>query len=325
MEVYMTRHRFSLVNLYAVGLLAAILGMVPGCGENRFMRDWGRRNPRHGSGQGAGGQPDEAVAHATTSATTQAGAEPANLLDSPPESLKASDRRVKRLSAWLDVVRIEVPQGSVSRSAGVWSHLDEQAVDAQRAVTLRRNGLRVGVGRPESWVPIKSILDAIPDRLVYHETPSLNAGVLSLELSAEPDDQTLFFFRDDGTMAGESFPASWNAFQVTYEVTYDDPGKVVMMLKVVPEVRQREGKTEWVRREGHFTRVPVYHGRVLHELAIMTALSEGSFLAIGPGEAIGVDSAVGQVLLTRKADGKRYESIYFLTPQVHRGGPGVAP
>jgi hypothetical protein len=293
--------------------------LLAGCAEDRYFGDWGR-SPSAQSGDAvtsASSRPST-FSEAGPAGTNRPVAEPANLLDSAPESISAQDRRAVRLVVYLDVLRVEVPIGSISESVKIWSHLDEQAIGAQRAVTLRRNGLRVGVGRGEAWAPIKAILDGMSDRLVYRDTALLNTGSFYLEISGEPDDQTVFFFRDDGTLAGESIPASRNVFQVGYELVADDPSKVT--LKVIPEICQHQRRMEWARQGDRYTRVPVYQGRVLRELAIEATLAGGSFLAIGPGDEVKLNPVIGRTLLTRKVESKQYESVYFLTPNVRRSG-----
>jgi len=294
------------------------IGSLNGCTEGRYFGGWTERPHAGPDDRMKGSASSNPSGEGVATSGTQPGAEPANLLDSPPESIDARDPRVLRLVVHLDVLRVEVPMGSVSTSASIWSHLDEQAIGTQRAVTLRRNGFRVGVGRPEGWEPIKAILDGIPAPLIYHESVVLGTGGLSLDITEIPEDQAIFFFRDDGTLTGESFPASRNALQVMYEIAPDDPGKVV--LKLIPEIRQHERGTQWVRRDGRYVRVPVYHGRILSELAMTAALPAGWFLAVGPGGEVALGSIVGRALLTRQVEGKRYESIYFFTPQVQRTG-----
>lgn len=317
---HLTWHALSAIVLASV----AVFCSPTGCAEGGYFGDWGVADDRlHDRLPDATSNPLPSPADAFVAQTSQPAAEPANLLDSAPESLGHGDPRMTRLTVGLDLLRVEVPIGSISESSRIWSRLDEQVIGAQHAITLRRNGLRAGIGRPEAWEPIKVILDAIPDHLVYHESVPLRAGVFCLEVSGTSDDQTVFFFRDDGTMKGESFPGSRNVLQVHHEVDVDDPNTVV--LTVVPEIRQHERRLEWARQGNRITRVPVYHGRILQELAVTARLRSGGFLVIGPGDEVKLASVVGRALLTRKVDGKQYESIYFLAPRVQWIGSGRTP
>ncbi len=233
-----------------------------------------------------------------------------------PETSGAVDETPVRVGICLDILRVEVPLGAVSGSYELWNHLDEQALGAEQIVTLKRNGLRAGVGRAEAWQPIKTFLDGIDDHFVYHQSTPLSTGVLSLDLTNGPDDQEVFWFGKNGEMAGRSFPGSRNVLQVIYRMSPADPGGLI--LKVIPEIRRHRRKMEWTRRGKQFLPVPVYYGRTFHELVVETALPAGRFLAIGPGREIDLARIIGRALLTREVEGKRYESIYFLTPNVIR-------
>lgn len=289
------------------------LAAVVGCGKDTYLGDW-NASPRSAA------KPDVPPGQpwGVPASTTQPKDRSANLLDAAPESINAQDKRFVRLAAHLDVLRVEVPMGSISASYKLWDHLDEQTIGADRLVTLKQNGLRAAVGRSEAWEPIKAVIDGIVDRLVYHEAANLNTGVVALELDAGPADQTVFFYRGDGSLVGETFPASRNVLQIVYKIGERDPSELV--LKVTPEIRQHHRKLEWTRKGKGYAQVPVYHGRTLHELTVQARLPEGCFLVIGPGQEIQLASVVGRALLTREVEGRRYESILFLTPQIVRHG-----
>jgi len=301
--------------------MPTVLCVLAGCTGDRYFGDWDGRRRRTAEPDPAGPSKSPLQRAGRLASTSRPSDEPANLLDTSPESLKARDARPLRLAAFLHVVRAEVPVGAVSESYKVWNHLDEQAIGARRLVALKQNGLRVAVGRQEAWGPIKAILDGIPDRLIYRDAMSLKAGAISLEISTGPDDQTVFLFRQNGEMAGYSFLASHNLFQVTALFNEEDPSELI--LKVVPEIRQDPRKMAWTQKEGRVVRVPVYHGRTFNELAVQVTVPSGRFLVIGPGHEIEAGPLIGRALLTREVEGKRYESIFFLTPRVVRSGPAT--
>lgn len=302
----------------AIALTLGAVVSACGCAGNATSGDWsgqagGSTDANHVTAKAPARDPEAAPA-----AGDAGKSESVNLLDARPESIGSQSRGLLRVGAYLDILRVEVPLHTLSDSQELWQYLDEQAIGAERIVTLKRNGLRVGVGRSESWGPIKAILDRVEDRFIYHESASLDMGVLSLEVSMGPEDQTIFFFRGGDQMVGESFPASHNMLQISYEIRPDDPGRLA--LRIVPEIRQKQQKMTWSRRGTGYVRVPVYRGRVLHELAVGVSLSSGAFVAIGPGREIELHALIGRVLLTRDVEGKRYESIYFLTPQLVQRG-----
>jgi len=295
-----------------------VTAIVVGCAGDRYFGDWSGDQDRSAKTDSAGSTDTIRQAEAVANVTSQPDREPASLLDSSPGSFNTADKRVQRLAVHMDVLRVEVPLGAISESYKIWDHLDEHAIGGERVVMLKQNGLRVGVGRPEAWEPIKTIIEGITDRLIYHEPASLNARALALEISTGPDDQTVFWFRRDGTMKGETFPGSRNLLQVLCAISEQDPA--TLALKVMPEIRRNQQKMEWSREGERVRRVPVHRGRTFYELAVEVDLPTGRFLAVGPGHEIELRSVIGRALLTREIDGKRYESIYFLTPQVIRSG-----
>ncbi|MBN1343514.1 MAG: hypothetical protein JXQ73_12575 [Phycisphaerae bacterium] len=288
-----------------------------GCTDGHGHGSWGSASQKNASPSA-----EEGVSAGLPLAppTSQAAASPVNLLDSPLEAVDTHDKNLLRVAVYLDLLRVEVPLGAVSRSYKVWDELDEQCLGAECVVMLKRNGFRVAVGRPEAWPPIKSFLDDLSDTVVYRDRFNLSGGASTVAISEGPDDRSVFFFRKDGTMAGSSFPASHSLFQIVHRLNPDDPSEVI--LKVIPEIRQNERKLEWSRRGERYVRVPVYEGRTFYELAVEVALSPGRFIVIGPGQEIELDAVVGRALLTREVEGRRYESIFVLTPRVIRSGLG---
>ncbi len=282
--------------------------------------------PSSGKNASARTAPDSSDKNATATPTGPSGEREVPTATAFETAAAAADgvkRVFHRVGLALDVLRVEVPYGRVSKTYQVWNQLDEQCIGADRVVLLKRNGLRVGVGTPEAWQPIHTVLNDISDTMVYRESANFNPGIVSLPISEGPDDQHVFFFRSDGSIAGWSFPASHNVLTVSHQPDTDDPNAV--RLKIVPEIRQSARKLEWSKRRGRVVRVPQYHGRVLHELAVTITLPEGRFLAIGPSKETELTSVVGRALLTREVDGKRYESIFFLTPRIIRQGVHQPP
>ncbi len=301
-------------------LAPAVLTVLTGC---QGMAAWSDQPTAtssaepHGTGPGATTKPQVSQALPTAGAdaelVTGGTADPA--AEQPPTG--------PILGVSLDVLRVDVPLGTLSGNDRFWNQLDEQSLGADRTVLLKRNGLRAAVGRAEAWAPIKAMLDSVDDKMVYREAVKLHQGPLAFQISDGPDDQHVFLYRPDGTMAGASFTASHNLFHIRHRLDEDDPNQV--HLTVIPGIRQNQRRLEWAKRGQRLVRVPTFYGRTLHELTMGVRLSPGRFLVIGAGREVALPSVLGRTMLTREVDGKRYESVFLMTPEVIRHAPSDEP
>ena len=218
-----------------------------------------------------------------------------------------------------DVLRVDVPFGTVSTSGKLWNHIDEDVLPPETIALLQRNGLRIGRGRPESWPPVKALLDAIRGAVSSeHSLEIRNPYPLILEMDQAAHDQTLFVYRRDGTLMGETRPASRNRFRIAHAMNIDRMDEV--LLEVVPEVREGRPRRQWQRTEQGHELVPVFRGRILGELAARVAVPPGYFVLIGPSPEAAMSSLVGGAFLSREVEGKRVETLLFITPRLFRAG-----
>jgi len=173
-----------------------------------------------------------------------------------------------------DVLQVQAPLGEFSRSQKIWGHLDEQAVGVETQMILQRNGLRLGVGSRESWPPVHAILQAVSRRIVRTLPPSPpNSLSVSLQLNGEPLDQTVFFYRPNGTLWGSSFPGATDVFRITWEFNSDNIEQVVVY--ITPEIRQEQSGVTAKSTPLGVALVPVYVGKVFDKLACRLVVSPG--------------------------------------------------
>ncbi|MFQ6048318.1 MAG: hypothetical protein ACE5K7_03025 [Phycisphaerae bacterium] len=242
--------------------------------------------------------------------------------DSVPfgQSAASSDRRdgpvpTAGLVIVLDVLKVELPFGAVSGSEKIWNHLDEEAIGSDQAALLRRNGFRVGVGQPGSWPPIEAILRASsPATMSRHSTTLRGAYPLSIQTDRAAHDATIFFYRPDGTLVGQSFRQARNILQVDCRVDLDHPDSVILQIR--PEVRQQRRGLEWMTTALGLQKLPRYEGRVISELTFGVRIGPGEFLLIGPGRQITQPALIGRQFMSHAGPQRRYETVYILTPRV---------
>src|SRR5688572_24224022 len=111
----------------------------------------------------------------------------ANKIDSAPLRV-----RVVRL----DVHRLVVPIGAISRSDEFWKHVDEQLIDLGTYDQLRKNGIRLGVAPANEWGYFRDIVSAHPASSKRTVSAGTNggAGAMELPMKEKVDYQNIFYF-----------------------------------------------------------------------------------------------------------------------------------
>ncbi len=215
----------------------------------------------------------------------------------------------------LRVVKLQVPRGDRSLTEDVWKHLREDAVDGETALRLRRNGVRIGVGRADWWTPVRDALRAIPSRRIDELEPVRlpPAFPLGLEVDSEPSDQTLFFVGEDGVLSGDTWPESRNVVRVLYAVDERHRGRI--HLQCVPEVHQKRSGFRYVRTDAGVWQVPRGGGRDFPAAGFTVSMDRGEYLLIAPTERADATGTIGAAFLTEAGDGQRFDTLLFLRPE----------
>ncbi len=235
---------------------------------------------------------------------------------SPPLP-SATAARLVRPDVLVGAIHVQVPRVARPRVEGVWSHIREDLVDADTALRLRRNGLRVGLGRTEWWDAIQAALDSVPG-VRSSEIPAVRLPPgypLALELDREPHEQTLFYVGEDLVLSGESWPESRNVLRLSYSLERLRSTRV--RVAVVPEVRQAQRGWKWLHTDAGLARLPDFGGRSFAAAAVTADLGDGDFLVIAPSEDAELYGLVGGAFLTRQEDGERFDSYVFIRAGVN--------
>lgn len=219
-----------------------------------------------------------------------------------------------------DVLRVDVPLGAVSESGKLWNHIDEDLLAPEAVAQLRRNGFRIGLGRPDAWPPIRAILGAIEQAVSSQQSLEIrNPYPLSIKLDEAARHQTLFLYRRDETLVGATYPRSRNRLRIAHAVDPNHMSRIT--LEITPEVIEETNDRRWRRAsDGRVERVPVTRGRVFHELTARITVPPDHFLVVGPSRKIAMSALVGAAFLRREVDGKERETILFITPKLYRAG-----
>lgn len=231
----------------------------------------------------------------------------------PGAPLVMADTAVKAVQ--FKVLQVQAPLGEFSRSRKVWDHLDVQAVGIDTQMVLQRNGLRLALGGPESWPPVQAILDSIEKRTVRRLPPSTpNSLAVDLQLTGEPVDQTVFHYRPNGTLAGNFYGQATDVFRITWDFHRDNIEEVVVY--VTPEIRQEQSGVTFKATRHGVAPVPVFEGKVFHELACRLVVPPGGYIVLGPGEDVDHAGLIGRQFLVNQIDGEPYESLLVIQPEV---------
>ncbi len=303
------RHRGRPLPANALLVLVGWAGLsAGGCTEEDLQR-W--RWPAH--------EPEQPAAVAGTAEAPATAPGAASVFPTPAGM---NDRPLVIQSIDFQILRVRAVRGAFSESGKIWNPLDEEAFPATTRALLRKNGLRLGVGKVASWPQIKAILDAEEVELSSDQQAVRNGLPLTVEIDPQMRDQTLFLFRADGTMAGRTYASSRMVLRIEYFISLADADAVVIDVMpevVLPFVRPRPalGTGGWVQEELHQPTRP------LRELAARAQIAPESFLAIGPSGAAQQGHLAGSLLLCEEIDGQVFESMYFITPQIRSRVPVV--
>jgi hypothetical protein len=220
----------------------------------------------------------------------------------------------------LAVLHVLVPRAQEAAVEKVWNFLREDGLDAETRLRLQQNGLRIGVGHVRDWEPIRAALDAIEGHRVVSPTSlSVPVGIpLSLELDAEPRDQTLFHMGVDGILSGTTWPDSRNVLRVTYGPDLRDVDRI--RVYTVPEVHQRRDGWEWIRTEAGLWQLPRQSTQTFDAVGFVLTLRAGEFALVAPGANARNHWLLGGAFLTRQSEGRRFNSYVFLRPEAKHVG-----
>lgn len=215
-----------------------------------------------------------------------------------------------------DVVRADLPMSGVRDSRKIWNHVDELRVDSELVARLARNGLRVGAASPDAWPAIRAILDAAGAEVRRDQLVAQRGVPLTIHLGAIRDSESIFSYGRDNRLIGKTFSAGDKLMHVDYAFHPELGGCTDIRLSF--EVRHDRGVMTWERRDGVVREVPACDRHVFMDLSTLLTLNPDEFLVIGLSDQTKNEYLIGNRFLTKKQSGKRYETLFCLTPQPYQ-------
>lgn len=213
----------------------------------------------------------------------------------------------------LVVLHVQVPCSERERTEKIWNHVDENPLDSETLLRLKRNGVRVGVGRLDWWDAIKTGLDTIEGVRVTELDPVrlFPNYRLGFDIDRAPHEQTIFVVGEDGILTGSTFQQSRNVLCAYYVADPRRDDRV--MLSVVPEVRQRLEGWQWISTPEGVAQIPRDNIFALLPAGFTLPMESGQFLLLAPNDRADYFGLVGGRFLTEEIDGRRYDSFIFAT------------
>lgn len=219
-----------------------------------------------------------------------------------------------------DVERFVVPTDSLaSQRDQVWKYVDELRLDPASAAHLMRNGFRIGVIAKSAFAGIQTALTDLNAR-GEHMTQSVQDGApLTLDLGPVGENQSVFFFRRNGTLDGKTFSGGTRLIHVDYNTVMTDAPRTA--LRVTPEVFKESDRPYWQLRDGNVQYRKEYEGTAYRELAVEIEVGPEELLVIGAAEADAARPMLGRMMLSEIVGGRRWETILCIEPRVYRDQP----
>ncbi len=211
-----------------------------------------------------------------------------------------------------DMVRIELPYDDVRDARKIWNHVDELRVEPDLAVLLAKNGLRVGVGSPQSWPAIRALLATARVRPEEQRMVAQAGAPVSIQLFTAGENEPIFIYGRDNRLTGRTVSGGDKLLILDYDVRPEADRTVDLRLTF--EVRRDMGVMTWERIDGAIREVPALERYTFDELRPTVSLASGEFLVVGLGETGANPYLMGNRFLSGGRAGERFETLLFLSP-----------
>lgn len=220
------------------------------------------------------------------------------------------------LQVYYEVWRFRVAGQDFGASDRLWDHLDESLLAHERGVLLRRNGIRVGVGRESSWPAVREIIVQNQPRVWRTEGAVAQGEPIHIELGDLNEDQPLFLFDEHDKLIGARHEWGKMALRVDHEISLDEMDRLTF--RIVPEVL-REPRALARKLQGDDAAVD--EGESFAALSCSLVLRPGQYVVIGPSSATRMVHLVGSAFLTSRDEDWVYENLYCVVPRIYRWAP----
>lgn len=232
------------------------------------------------------------------------------LFNEPADPLKPP--AAPRYRTELDVLRMILPTTPVRQSFRVWDLTvdDELRLPVEAAVTLARNGIRIGVASSPSLEPIQGIL-SLPSVQVHRVQQTAPHGTpVFLKLADDPGEGPLFRFMGDGSLSGTTLDGY--ALMIRLDHQLIDPRQGTLNVGVSWLATRNQPAFDWAWSPT-MAEMPGMEAIRFDELYSALVLTPDEWLVIGPARNVEKDSLlVGHRFLQRVEEGTQRDVLLFI-------------
>lgn len=236
-------------------------------------------------------------------------------LDPDGRGAKAVNGRKFLILIRFQLILMELPVGSTSDSAELWSCLSEEPLGARISAALGINGFRVGLGRQADRRDVRKILTRMTARSPYEWNFNTRpSGAVAIPLKRRQPTQTIFTFRPDRTLVGYDYEPGDNILSIIPTIDYDAPSAV--HVSGAFGIRSTQTRPQYVETPGGYflENKPVHYP--LPGLDFKLVVPPGGFLLIGPSKDARGEMSSGAAFLLTKKDGVKFEKVLLIAPKV---------
>ena len=233
-----------------------------------------------------------------------------------PDGVTRSRVRVVQL----EIYRLVVPHGAISRSEEFWKHIDEQQVDVGTYDLLRKNGWRLGTAPSSEWPYFRDIIDGYPASSKPHGLPAdPDGGGSHTELAMKQGvaEQNIFYFSADNALWGRSYDRCDNLLSISLQQAPRKAGEA--RVTVCPTVRSHRLRIEARPRggdDGEDREYRFVHPERLYDLNLQADIPTDHFLVIAPSPEVRRRTSLGAAFLIEDGPAERLEHVLLLVPRV---------
>jgi hypothetical protein len=211
--------------------------------------------------------------------------------------------------------QITVPVGSVSKNEEFWKRIDENALDPARYDLLRRNGMRLGVAPIGEFENLRTYLEDTPTRAKVMGTIGAEAKNMELPMRGDIPFETINYFGNENELAGRTFDASENIFNISYRRTPRQLG--AMRLTIAPMVRSLKKHMEYTAKNDEIE--IEYVALQKFYLNIEADLPMDKFLILAPSDTSSeLPTSIGHQFFVKDDPSQQMEQVLIFAAQPFR-------
>ena len=207
---------------------------------------------------------------------------------------------------------IQMPSRSPEVVERLWNYLDEEPV-ALRSKPLVLNGLRVGLGTPETWDDVQEVLKELTSKAVkIADLKSYFGHTSPLVVRRQRPQQTIFTYSETNRLTGHDYPAGDNILLLQPLINRYEKSSII--LTVQPQIRTTKHYSSFAIRDGVRTLVDQPRIYTFDPITFSLVIPGNHFLVIGPGPMSKRTSSVGYNFMTTQKEGVLFDKLLILKP-----------